>query len=95
MAIFKIYPVNNSILEQILPRKIDFIVFEWFSNHSKRAFTDKKVLSADEKDNIKLLIKFTKEKIKLHKEIKNAYPQKDFKNNDKVSIKYFKILEEF
>lgn len=42
---------------------------------------------------IKLLIKFTKEEIKLYKEIKNTYPQKDFKNNDKVSIKYFKILE--
>lgn len=44
---------------------------------------------------IKLLIKFTKEEIKLYKEIKTAYPQKDFKNDDKVSIKYFKILEEF
>lgn len=28
---------------------------------------------------IKLLIKFTKEEIKLYKEIKNAYPQKDFR----------------
>ena len=28
---------------------------------------------------IKLLIKFTKEEIKLYKEIKNTYPQKDFR----------------
>ena len=30
MAIFKIYPVNNSILEQILPRKIDFMDLNGF-----------------------------------------------------------------
>ncbi len=91
----RIYRISNSILEQILPRKIDFMVFEWFSNHNKECFIDKKVLIADEEDNIKLLIKFTKEETKLYKEIRNVYPQKDFKDDDEVIIEYFKILKEF
>ena len=44
---------------------------------------------------IKLLIKFTKEEIKLYKEIKNAYPQKDFKNDDKVSLNTLRFQKNF
>ena len=94
-ANLRIYRVNNSILEQIFAKKIDFMVFKWFSGHSKDFFIDNKVLIADEEDNIKLFIKFTKEETKLYKEIKNVYPKKDFKDDDKVSAIYFKILKEF
>ena len=91
----RIYRVNNSILKQMLTKKPNFMVFKWFSNYSKNFFIDNKVLIADGEDNIKLLIKFTKEETKLYKEIKNVYPKKDFKDDDKVSAIYFKILKEF
>lgn len=91
----RIYRVNNSILKQMLAKKLNFMVFKWFSDYSKNFFIDNKVLIADGEDNIKLLIKFTKEETKLYKEIKNIYPKKDFKDDDKVIIAHFKILKEF
>lgn len=44
---------------------------------------------------IKLLIKFTIEEIKLYKEIKDVYQNKEFKDDEKVIIAHFKILKEF
>lgn len=94
-ANLRIYRVNNSILEQMVAKKLNFMAFKWFSGHSNEFFIDKKCLIADEEDNIKLFIKFTKEETKLYKEIKNVYSKKDFKDDDKVSTIYFKILKEF
>ena len=94
-ANLRIYRVNNSILEQIFAKKLNFMVFKWFSGHNEEFFVDNKILIADEEDNIKLLIKFTKEETKLYKEIKNIYPKKDFQDDDKVIIRYFEILKEF
>ena len=79
----------------MLAKKLNFMVFKWFSDYSKNFFIDNKVLIADGEDNIKLSIKFTKEETKLYKEIKNIYPKKDFKDDDKVIIAHFKILKEF
>lgn len=94
-ANLRIYRVNNSILEQMLIKKLNFMAFKWFPSHSNGFSIDRKCLIADEEDNIKLFIEFTSEKTKLYKEIKNVYPKKDFKDDDKVSIEYFKILKEF
>ena len=91
----RIYRVSTSILEQMVTKKLNFIAFELFSGYNEEFIVGEKILIADEEDNIKLLIKFTKEETRLYKEIKSAYPEKDFKDNDKVSIVYFKILEEF
>ena len=71
------------------------MIFGWFPEYDKTIKNEEKILLTDEEDNIKLLLQTTNEEVKLYKEIKTAYPQKDFKNDDKVSIKYFKILEEF
>ena len=90
-----IYCVNNSILEQMVTKKLNFIAFKWFSDYGKDLLIDNKVLIADEEYNIKLLIKFTKKETKLYKEIKNIYPKKDFQDDDKVIIRYFEILKEF
>lgn len=94
-ANLRIFSINNPYLEQIFAKKIDFMVFKWFSGHSKDFFIDNKVLIADEEDNIRLLIKFTDEEIKLYKEIKDVYQNKEFKDDEKVIIAHFKILKEF
>ena len=90
-----IYHVNNSILKQMVTKKLNFMVFKWFSDYSKNFFIDNKVLIADGEDNIKLLIKFTKEETKLYKEIKDKYKSNNFKDNEKIIIRYFEILKEF
>ena len=79
----------------MLAKKLNFMVFKWFSDYSKNFFIDNKVLIADGEDNIRLLIKFTNEEIKLYKEIKDVYQNKEFKDDVKVIIAHFKILKEF
>lgn len=71
------------------------MIFGWFPTHDKAALIEKQALVSDMEDNIRLLIKFTNEEIKLYKEIKDVYQNKEFKDDEKVIIAHFKILKEF
>lgn len=42
-----------------------------------------------------MLVEFTYKEVKLYKDIKNVYKRDDLKDNDKVIVNYFKILEIF
>ena len=71
------------------------MIFGWFPTHDKTALIEKQALVSEMEDNIRLLIKFTNEEIKLYKEIKDVYQNKEFKDDEKVIIAHFKILKEF
>ena len=71
------------------------MIFGWFPTNDKAALIEKQALVSDMEDNIRLLIKFTNEEIKLYKEIKDVYQNKEFKDDEKVIIAHFKILKEF
>ena len=71
------------------------MIFGWFLTHDKTVLIEKQALVSDTEDNIRLLIKFTNEEIKLYKEIKDVYQNKEFKDDEKVIIAHFKILKEF
>lgn len=94
-ANLRIYRFNNFYFEQVLKKKKDFMIFGWFPTHDKAALIEKQALVSDMEDNIRLLIKFTNEEIKLYKEIKDVYQNKEFKDDEKVIIAHFKILKEF
>lgn len=42
-----------------------------------------------------MFVEFTYEEVKLYKDIKNIYKRNDLKDNDKIIVVYFKILEIF
>lgn len=94
-ANLRIYRFNNFYIEQVLKKKKDFMIFGWFPTHDKTVLIEKQALVSDMEDNIRLLIKFTNEEIKLYKEIKDVYQNKEFKDDEKVIIAHFKILKEF
>lgn len=94
-ANLRIYRFNNFYIEQVLKKKKDFMIFGWFPTHDKTVLIEKQALVSDTEDNIRLLIKFTNEEIKLYKEIKDVYQNKEFKDDEKVIIAHFKILKEF
>ena len=52
-------------------------------------------LIVDENENFKLLLEFTKSEIKDYKEIKKVYQDKNIKEDEKVNILYFKVIEIF
>ena len=90
--------VANEKLKDVINRKIDFLVYEYYEGHSKdEDYKPKEYrnLLADDEGNIKLLVEFTKGRIKEYKDVKNLYKIKDLKDNDKVVVKTFKILEDY
>lgn len=94
-ANLRIFSINNPYLEQIFAKKIDFMIFGWFPEYDKSLKNEEKILLTDEEDNIKLLIQTTNEEVKLYKEIKYKYKSNNFKDDEKVIIRYFEILKEF
>ena len=70
---------------------------EYYIQKGKAKVTvpQEKILLTDEEDNIKLLIQTTNEEVKLYKEIKDKYKSNNFKDDEKVIIRYFEILKEF
>ena len=71
------------------------MIFGQFPEYDKFLKNKEKILLADGEDNIKLLIQTTNEEVKLYKEIKDKYKSNNFKDNEKVIIRYFEILKEF
>ena len=71
------------------------MIFGWFPEYDKSLKNKEKILLTDEEDNIKLLLQTTNEEVKLYKEIKDKYESNNFKDDEKVIIRYFEILKEF
>lgn len=74
----------------IIPDNID--IYERYKEYPKHY---KKELVVDLEDNFKMFIEYTYQEIKLYKEIKGIYNNKKLKDNDKIIVEYFKILEIF
>lgn len=91
---------EDKAIKDILSGKRNFMVivtdylhaykeYEEFPNH------DRKELIVDKDDNFKLFIEYTHQEIKKYKDIKKVYKNKELKDDDKVVVEYFKILEKF
>lgn len=91
---------NDKTINDILLGKTNYFVFipdniniyeeyEEFVNH------DKKELIIDKNDNFRIFIEYTYREIKTYKEIRINYNNNKLKDNDKVVVEYFKVLEVF
>lgn len=91
---------NDKTIDDILSgKKTCFVIvsdniniykkYEEFSNH------DRKELIVDNDDNFKIFIEYTHCEIKTYKEIKNNYINEKLKDDDKVVVDYFRILQIF
>ncbi|MBE6147844.1 MAG: hypothetical protein E7168_05955 [Firmicutes bacterium] len=85
-------------INKIISGEVNFIVSKYNPNYSvNKKYKPKENLALiiDKNENFIMFLDFTRCKISEYKEIKNSYKIKDLKDNEKVVIKYFKILEIF
>lgn len=92
-----IYRFNDEVLHKIMSGERDFRVIPWYPEHKCKTYKPKEyqALIVDKEDNFKMFVEFTYEEVKLYKNIKNVYKRDDLKDNDKVIVNHFKILEIF
>lgn len=89
--------LSNTILNNILNNNLNFIVFSYYDNFQETTYKPKEyqTLITDEDYNFKLFIEYTHDEVKTYQEIKDLYPKDNIANNDKVIVRYFKIIEKY
>ena len=94
-----IYEFSDFALEKIIKGERDAKITEWYPEYSgPKVYKPKEyqALIVDKEDNFKLFIEFTYEEIKLFKDVKKICDiQNELKDDDKVILRHFKILEVF
>lgn len=92
-----IYKFKNNVIEDILDGKRNFRVIEWYEGYEEEKYKPKEyqALLVDEEDNIKVFVEFTYDEAKTYKDIKRLYKNDLLKDEDKIIVKYFKILEKY
>ncbi len=89
------YNVRDEVIKDILTGKRNFLFSKRFEGYNKCYSKGDKALLLDLEDNIKLYIEFTKIEEKLYSDIKDYCYQNEYQDNDKIIVRYFKILEIF
>ena len=93
-----IYKFNNEVLQNIINGKNNFRVINWYPEYSGEKIYkshEYQALLVDEEDNFKALVEFTYEEVKKYIDIKDNYKNPELKDDDKVIVCYFKLLEKF
>lgn len=93
-----IHVMNSENIKNIESGKVNFKAVKWYPEHSENCTYKPKeyrALIVDEEDNFKFFVEYEREDVKLYKDIKDVYKIKNFKDDSKVILIYFKILEQF
>lgn len=94
-----IYRYNDEVLKYIKEGKRDFRAIDWYPeysrNNKKYKSKEYQALIVDEDDNFKMFVEFTYEEVKYYKDIKHVYKRDDLKDEDKLIVIHFKVLEMF
>ncbi len=94
-----IYTFSDKTLELVMSGKRDFRVIDWYPEfRGCRKYKPKQyqALIVDKDDNFKLFVEFTYDEVKTCKEIRNLLCNSDdLKDDDKLIVIHFKILEVF
>ena len=93
-----VFMFKNKQIKEILDGKINYRVGEYYTGniedkeYKKGEYTS---LIVDEEENFIMFIEYTKREVKLYKDVKKYYKNNKLKDNDKVVVYYFNILEKF
>ena len=94
-----IYKYSDETIRDILNGKRDFRAIDWYLEYSGNNKTYKpkeyQALIVDKDENFKMFIEFTHEEVKFYKDVKKIYKREDLKDDDKLIIYHFKIIEVF
>ena len=90
------YNYSNELVNAIINKKRNYVVSKYYEeNLDASNFKKIKALIRDEEDNIKLFIEYTNREVKEYKDVKNVCKIENLKDNDKVMVTYFNVLEKF
>lgn len=87
-----IWTWDSNVVEEVLNNKLNYIVINWDEEYE---FKSNRALIRDSNYDFKLFIETTHSEIKVYKDIKEKFFAKNIKDDDKVIIEYFKILNIF
>lgn len=93
-----IFSFDDFTLNKVLNGERNFRVIDWYQRFKEpKTFKPKEyqALIVDKKDNFRMFIEFTHEEVKPYKDIKKLYRNTNLKDDDKLIVVYFKILEIF
>lgn len=93
-----IYKLNDFALNKVINGERNFRYIKWYPEYrGPKTYKDHEyqALIVDKEDNFKMFVEFTYQEIKLYKEIQNLCSNDNLKEEDKVIVTYFKILEIF
>ena len=93
-----IYSFNDETIKNMINGKINFKVNDWYKEYSEKEKLKSKeyqALIVDKEDNFKMFVEFTNSEVKTYKDIKEVYTIENLKDDDKIIVTYFKILEIF
>ena len=93
-----IYSLNNKAIKNIEDGKRNFRVIEWypeFNENKKYKKGEYQALITDEDKEYKFFVEFTSSEVKEYKDIKDVCNIAGKKDNDKLIVYYFNILERF
>ena len=93
-----IYRFSDETLKNVLNGKRNFRVIDWYPEYSgDKVYQSKEyqALIVDKEDNFKLFVEFTKEEAKEYKDIKQVCKLDNLKDEDKIIVFTFKILERY
>ena len=93
-----IHTFDDTLINDILNKKRFFYKMDYYPEYSGDKIYkphEYQALIVDKEDNFKMLIEYTKEEIKTYKEIKDINNNNNLKDDDKVILRYFKVLEIF
>ena len=92
-----IYIFSTKEINAILKGK-NYLIKEYldfYKETTKYAKGEYQALIVDEEDNFKLFIEFTHEIVQTYYSVKDVYHNDKLKDNDKILIRYFKVLEKY
>ncbi len=90
-----IHCYNEESLKDFLSGKRNFTVGKWYEGFENREYEDYYMLFADMEDNIKMYVKLIKKQEDRYDSIKDKFQDETLKDEDKVIITYFEIMEIF
>lgn len=93
-----IHHYSKEAIKYILEKKRNFRVQDYYPEYQKAEkykSGEYQALIADENDDFIMFVEYTHEEVKKFKEVKEVCKKDGIKDDDRVIVTYFKILEVF
>lgn len=89
---------SDELIKDILDGNRDYSIIDWYPEYNgdvKYRQHEFQALIVDKEDNFKMFVEFTKREMKFYKDVKKICKNDKLKDDDKVILQYFKVLEVF